>query len=282
MPVLIDTHCHINFRDFKEDADQAIQRSLNQEIFLFVVGSQSTTSQRALEYAKQYDGVWAVVGLHPVHLFAFEMEEEGKIIQTRAEEFDYDFYKQLAQDEKVVGIGEMGLDYFRLDSIKSVSSDEIVNRQKEVFIQGIKLAKELSKPLVIHKRAKAGSHDAYEDVLELLDQVDYHNCVLHSFDADLALAKKFIERGCMLSFTGVVTFKNAKAIQEIVKLIPLESLMIETDAPYLTPEPLRGQRNEPAYVKYVAEKIAGLKEVSYDEVASITTQNAIKFFNLPI
>lgn len=282
MPVLIDTHCHVNFREFKEDAQAAIQRSLKQEISLLVVGSQSTTSKRAVAYAEQYDGVWAVVGLHPVHLFAFELEEEGQIIQTRVEEFDIDFYKQLAQKEKVVAIGEMGLDYFRLASIKSASSYEVVKKQQAVFKQGIELAKELSMPLVIHTRTSADKQDVYEDVLKLIDELDYHHCVLHCFSGNKELAKRFIERGCMLSFTGIVTFKNARAMQEVVQAAPLESLMIETDAPFLSPEPHRGERNEPAYVKHVAEKIAELKGVSFDEVAAITTQNAISFFNLPV
>jgi TatD DNase family protein len=282
--MLIDTHCHINFKEFQADADSVIQRSLDEGISLIVVGSQSTTSQKAMQLAENHDGVWAAVGLHPVHLFSYKVNTDRDSFMSRAEEFDYEYYRKLAQDQKVVAIGEMGLDYYRIEGKEGTKGEKgiegIKEKQKDVFIKGIKLAKELDKPLIIHTRQEARSQGVFADVLKLLKQQDFNKCVLHCFSGNLQQAREFVEFGCMISLTGIVTFKSAREMQQVAREIPLESIMIETDAPYLTPEPHRGQQNEPSYVKHVAEKIAELKQVSFDEVARVTTDNAKKFFRL--
>ena len=275
---LVDTHCHINFKEFKEDADQVVQRSLAEETSLIVVGSQSTTSERAVQIAEQHSGVWAAVGLHPVHLFSYDVKTDRDSFTSRAEEFDYEYYKKIANNPKVVAIGEMGLDYYRIKGLGSL--EEVKKKQKAVLIQGIKLAKELNKPMIIHTREQAKSQTVFADVLELLRQQAYNKCVIHCFSGDLRQAKEFVDFGCMISLTGIVTFKNAHDMQQVAREIPLEKIMIETDAPYLAPEPYRGQRNEPSYVKFVVEKIAELKKLSFEEVAEVTTDNAKKFFGL--
>ncbi len=279
--MLIDTHCHINFSSFKDDADEVIQRSLGNDIWLINVGSQYSTSERTIKIAEKYDkGVYAVVGLHPIHLYETEVDEseQGIEFKSRTEEFDYDLYKNLAQSRKVVGIGEMGIDYFHMP--KNINFEEVKQKQQQTFQNGIKLAKELDKPIIIHTRATKNSFDAYDDVINILKQADYTKGVVHCYGGNLEQAQELIDMGLYISFTGIVTFKNAKDLQKIVKEIPLGKMMVETDAPYLSPEPHRGQRNEPAYVEFVARKIAELKKVSYEEVAEVTTGIAREFFNI--
>lgn len=279
--MLIDTHCHTNFSTFKNDADKVIQRSLDDGIWLINVGSQYSTSERAVHMAKKYSqGVYAVIGLHPIHLYEMEVDEaeQGIEFKSRAEKFDYELYKELAQDKKVVGIGEMGIDYFHLPEM--VSFEEVKAKQKDIFLQGIKLAKEVNKPIIIHTRPTKNSFDAYNDVIDIIKQANYTKGVVHCYGGNLEQAKYFIDLGLHISFTGILTFKNAKNLQNIAKQIPLEKIMVETDAPYLSPVPYRGQRNEPSYVKFVAQKIAELKEISYDKVAEVTTNTARKFYGI--
>lgn len=291
--MLIDTHCHVNFSAYKNDADDVIQRSLSREISLVVVGSQIDTSRRAVEYAEKYDhGVYAAVGLHPVHLIDQEIDEEEITFRTRAEKFDYEVYKELAQSEKVVAIGEMGLDYYRIEDKRGSSrvhesqknENQIKEMQKETFEQGLRLASELGKPIIIHTRPSPNTFDAYDDVLALLQipnsKFQIPNGVVHCFGGILDQARKFVDLGFYIGITGIVTFKNASVLQNIVREISLDHLLIETDSPYLSPEPHRGTRNEPSYVEYVARKVAELKGIEYDNVARATTENAKKLFGV--
>jgi len=234
-----------------------------------------------IEIANKYNqGVYAVVGLHPIHLYEMEIDEfeQNLNFRSRAEKFDYEKYAELLENPKVVGVGEMGIDYFHLPNDQDPV--EIKELQQQVFLAGIKLAKSVNKPIVIHTRPSKGTVDAYDDVLAVLDKADYYKGVVHCFSGNLEQAKKFIQRGLLVSFTGIITFKNAHVLQSLVKELPLEKMMIETDAPYLSPEPNRGKRNEPSYVRLVAEKIAELKDISYDKVADVTTQTARNFFNI--
>ena len=276
--MLVDTHCHINFKEFKDDVDKLIIKTRQEGVSLIVPSVQKSTSQRAIAYAHKYDNIWAAVGLHPTQLFDIKVQDNENEYYTKAEELNIDFYRELARDKKVVAIGEVGLDYYQQPA--KVSFDLVREKQKRVFQQQLKLAQELSLPVIIHTRMRDKSPNVYQDVLELLDQAKYYNCVLHSFTGSLTQAQEFIALGCYLSFNGIITYKNADNIREIVKKVYLKSILIETDAPYLAPEPHRGKRNEPSYVKYVAEKIAEIKKVSFEEVAKITTENANRFFNL--
>ena len=292
--LLIDTHAHLNFHDFKNDSTEVIKRALDENIWMINVGAERKTSERAVKMAEEYkEGVYTAVGLHPSHLIEqdVEYEENGETVKykSKPEKFDYDFYLNLAKNKKVAAIGECGLDYYRsLQSEKlnlpagkaGLKSKIYKEKQKEVFIKHLKLAKEVNKPIIIHCR------DAHNDLLEILRlEVQLPSGVMHFFTGALEQAKKYIDLGFYISFSGVITFpprkgETAGAYDEIIKNIPLEKILVETDCPYAAPVPHRGKRNEPQYVKYVAQKIAELKGLSFDEVAAQTTQNAKNLFKI--
>lgn len=274
--MLIDTHAHLNFKAYNEDRDEVIKRSLANDTWMINIGSQPETSRQAVELANQYTkGVYAAVGLHPIHTWASHVDEEETSFDSKALDFDCEFYKKLASDPKVVGIGECGLDYFRIEKTDDMTVEEIKEKQREVFKQQLKLAAELGKPLIIHCR------EAHEDMIQTMNhelKTMNFKAVMHCYSGDLEITKKYIEMGLLISFTGLITF--AKQWDEVIKWLPLEKMMIETDCPYMTPEPWRGKRNEPMNVKYVAEKIAEIKGVSFEEVAEVTTNTARQFFGI--
>jgi TatD DNase family protein len=282
--MLIDTHCHVQFHSYKNDVDEVIKRTLEKGVFMITVGTQSDTSKSGLKIAERYDGLWGTVGLHPYHLHEQKFADENEIVHTRTEKFDYDLYKKLAQHSKCIAIGEFGLDYFHMP--ENVSREEVIKEQKETVRAQFNLATEMNLPIIIHCR------DAYEEQLEIVEE--YVNSgklkrrgVVHCFGGTQEIAEKFIALGFYISFTGILTFPPRKKemsedglspIQQIAKNIPLENLLIETDAPYLTPVPHRGERNEPWMVKFVAEKIAELKQISVEEVDKVTTENTKRLF----
>jgi TatD DNase family protein len=277
--MLIDTHAHVNFNAYKADGDEVVKRSLAEDIWLINVGSQYKTAQRAVEYAQRYSqGVFAAIGLHPIHLSLGEVEahvDEFELVKfkSQAEEFDYEKYKALAQDEKVVAIGEIGLDYYRIKK----DDEKLKEKQKEIFKKQIELAVELDKPVIIHCR------EAHNEILEILSLYFSGNNsgrsgVIHSFSGRWGQAEQYMKMGFYLGFNGIITF--ARDYDRVVKEMPLERLLLETDCPYLTPLPFRGKRNEPSYVKYVAQKVAELRGISVEEVAEITTSNAKKLFKI--
>ena len=285
--LLIDTHAHVNFNDFKDDAKEVIKRALDENVWMINVGAESKTSKRAVKMAEEYEeGVYAAIGLHPSHLVEQDVEykENGELIKykPKPEEFNYDFYLNLAKNKKVVGIGECGLDFHRIENQASEKSkvESFKVKQREVFIKHLELAKEVNKPIIIHCR------DAHNDLLEIFNlAVKPPSGVMHFFTGNLEQAKKYIELGFYISFSGVITFPPRKgeivgAYDEIIKNIPLEKILIETDCPYVAPVPHRGKRNEPQYVKYVAHKIAEIRGVSFEEVAEQTTKNAKKLFGI--
>lgn len=292
--MLFDTHAHVNFSAYKEDAEEVIKRALMAGVWINNVGTQIDTSRAAVEMAQRTEQllagspqltgkVFAVIGLHPVHTYQQMLDEEESHFQTRAEKFDYETYKKLAADPKVVGIGECGLDYYRLPADGDI--EKIKQQQKEAFIAQIKLAKELNKALVIHCRPGKNSQDAYEDILKILDAeiLDFKSEVrfeIHSFTGSPEIVQEFLKRGAFVGFNGITTFDKTGEMQKNVETVPLDKIVLETDSPYLSPIPFRGKRNEPAYVKYVAEKIARVKNISFDEVADATLSNAKKLFIL--
>ena len=269
---MIDTHAHLNFSAYKNDAEEVIKRTLADDIWLVNVGSQYSTSKRAVEIAEQYpEGVYAAIGLHPIHV----KEEESKSVrsfpsslsQSESLLFDYEKYKELAKSKKVVAIGEIGLDYWYRPKGKA-KLEEFKNRQKEVFSKQIILAKNLSLPVIIHCRM------AHRDLAEILD--DKVDGVIHCFSGTWQEAQKYLEMGFSLGFNGII-FKLQ--LDEIIEKTPLDRILLETDCPYLTPPPMSG-RNEPLYVKYIADKVAKIKGLSCEEISDITSKNAIKLFNL--
>jgi TatD DNase family protein len=278
--MLIDTHAHVNFNAFKDDADEVIRRSIKEGVFMINVGSQYSTSVRALKYAKKYkSGVWTAVGIHPIQLkkqtFVYRDGNELPVeeIKTNGEEFNHDKYFELAKNSKVVAIGEVGLDYHHFDPGDDI--ENLKKKQKGVFIQFIDLANEVKKPVIIH------CWDAYDDLYEILKNNPVKKRgVVHSFVGGYKAARKFIDLGYKIGLNGIITF--GVSYDRLIKEIDLKDILIETDCPYLTPMPKKGERNEPVYVKYIAEKIAEIKNIAYNDVVKITTQNASSIFNLKI
>jgi TatD DNase family protein len=309
--MLVDSHCHINFISYKADGDEVIKDFLRENYALVVVGSQESTSLRAIEYANKYErGVYASVGLHPIDLVdeaedTIVMDGEPYTFKNRQEDFDQEKYRQLAQSSpKVVAIGEVGLDYYYFDKFPKDKWPEFKLKQEEALRGFIALAEELDKPIIFHGRdPKNGGADvellgladdqgvggvdygAYGDMLRIVkDEISKGRKVrgvIHCFGGNLEQAKEFEKLGFYIGFTGIITFKKkVEKLQEIVKEIPLGKILIETDAPFLSPEPYRGKRCLPQYVEFVAKKVAELKGVSYEEVAEVTTANARKLFGI--
>jgi len=279
--MLIDSHAHITFKEYENDLEDVIARSFASGTQIINVSNNYETSVKAVELAEKHDGMWAVIGCHPDDL--------------KQEEFNLDKYRQLAQSsKKIIGIGEVGLDFFRL----AEDANKIKAEQVKYFKEFITLAQELDLPLVLHCRGtKDDPYGEYDEMLEILGlelratslgqksskptaPSPKLRGVIHCYGGNLEQAKKFLDLGFHIGFTGIVTFKNAKDIQQIAEEIPLDRILIETDAPSLAPEPFRGQRNEPSYVKYVAQKIAELKGLSFEEVARATYENTGKLFKL--
>jgi len=279
--MLIDTHAHVNFNAYKDDSSEVIRRTLQEKTWLINVGAEYKTSKRALEMANKFEsGVYATVGLHPIHLIEQETKEEGEIIRTRAEEFNYDIYEKLAKFEKVVAIGEIGLDYSHIN--KDSDLTVVKSKQKEVFYAQLVLARELDLPVIIHCR------QAHDDMIVLLEKFkkEYKNLipanktwgVMHCFSGDENLAWKYFDIGLIISFTGLITFSGQW--DKLIRRLPSSKFMIETDCPFMTPEPYRGQRNEPILVKFVAQRIAEIKNLDFGRVAEITTRNAKNLFRI--
>ncbi|HAZ16576.1 MAG: Hydrolase, TatD family [Parcubacteria group bacterium GW2011_GWA2_43_13] len=258
---IIDTHCHLNFKVFRDTYRETIERALAKDMGLIIIGAAKDTSERAVMIAHEYtnDPVYVAVGQHPSHV--------------GDEPFDGDWLTSLAQDNKVVGIGETGIDLYRPEEI---ASHEL---QKEFLTGHVHVARALDKPLIIHSRGTAETlPTAIEDVLGVLRGGMAVRAVFHCFTGTAKQAQQILSTGCMISFTGVITF--AKELEATVKAVSLDRLMVETDSPYLAPARYRGKQNEPLYVEEVALKVAEIHGKEYDEVLEQTTQNAIEFFGL--
>jgi TatD DNase family protein len=251
--MLFDTHVHLNAEQYEDDLQEVINRALEKGVQnMVVVGFDGPTIKKAIQID---DFIYASVGWHPVD--AVDMTDEHLA-----------WIEELAQHPKVVALGEMGLDYHWDKSPKEV--------QKDVFRRQIRLARKVNLPIIIHNR------DATEDVVTILkeEHVEEVGGIMHCFTGSIEVAKQCMDMNMYISFGGPVTFKNAKKPKEVATDLPLDKLLIETDCPYLTPHPFRGKRNEPGYVSYVAEQIAELKGITYEELADITTANAKKLFGI--
>jgi len=276
--LLIDTHAHINFRDYKDDADAVIKRALENDVWLINVGAEFRTSKRAVEYSQKYpQGVFSAIGLHPSHLHDQKIKEGNIEFETKAEKFDEQKYKNLTQHSKVVAIGEAGLDYYHLKAETPQEILRLKELQKENFLNHLKLAQELNKPIIVHCR------EAHKDVLEILNSsFIIHNSklngVVHSFSGNYKQARQYRQLGLKIAFNGIITF--ARDYDKVILDTPLKDILLETDCPYLTPVPYRGKRNEPLYIIEVAKKLAEIKQISLEEVAEQTTKNAREVFRI--
>ena len=254
--MLFDTHVHLNAEQFEEDLTEVIVRAKEAGVSnMLVVGFDRPTITRAMELIEDYDFLYAAVGWHPVD--AIDMTE-----------VDLEWIESLAAHPKVVAIGEMGLDYHWDKSPKDI--------QMEVLRKQIRLAKKVKLPIIIHNR------EATADILTILNEENAAEVggIMHCFSGSAETAKVCLEMNFYISLGGPVTFKNAKKPKEVAAEVPLDRLLIETDCPYLAPHPFRGKRNEPAYVKLVAEQIAAIKQIPVEEVSRITTENAKKLFGM--
>ncbi len=265
-----DAHTHVNFVAYKDDRAEVIQRAKDAGVGMNVVGTQIDTSREAVALAEQYDHIYATIGLHPVHTAKSyhdekELGEGGKEFTSRGEQFDAAAYEALGKSDRVIAIGECGLDYYRVEeTTKDV--------QTKAFIEHIELANKLQKPLMLHIR------NAYEDALEVLKAHTKVQGDVHFFAGDWATAKKFLDIGFTLSFTGVLTFTHD--YDEVVRNAPLDMLLSETDAPYITPVPHRGKRNESSYVPYVVQAIAGIRGEDEEVVRGQLLANAARVFSI--
>lgn len=254
--MIIDTHCHLDDKRYNDDIDEVLQRAKEQGVERFIIpGADPKTLYRAVELSEKYDEVYFSVGVHPYD----------------AEHYDRDFLEPFVSHTKCVAIGECGLDYYRLPEGEGKIEAE-KKMQKEVFIDQIEWAKELELPLIVHIRESSA------DCLKLLDEhAGLEGGVLHCYNADESLLK-LADKNFYYGIGGVLTFKNAKKLINVYSKIPQEKLLIETDAPYLTPHPHRGKRNEPSYTKLVASKMVELSSIEERLLENITTANAKKLF----
>ena len=277
--MIVDTHSHLQFNAFKGDAGEVIKKSLAENIWMINVGTKYETSKSAVEFAEKYEqGVYAAIGLHPIYAAAEFIKlktdaNEGEFL-IKEQSFDREKYKELAlhaiASKKLVAIGEIGLDYY----YKPKTTEKLAQfkaKQKEVFLQQLDLAKELNLPVILHCRM------AHDDVIEILQSQKGITGVIHCFTGTLEQAKKYIEMGFYIGINGII-FKFT--IDEVLKSISLDNIVVETDCPYLTPPMAESTRNEPIFIKHTIQKIADLKGLSFQEVCDRTTQNARTLFNI--
>jgi len=276
---LIDCHSHVNSEFFKGEYPEVLKRAFEAGVAVINVGTNLKDSEENVKIAEKFEGsVWATVGVHPSET---DFSTQGGLK-------DYDFLKKMAENEKVVAIGECGLDYKELkvksEKLKVEEVDKInfdfkkeKERQVKLFKEQIRLAKEVGKPLMLHVRTE----EAWQKIIEILEEEsNLPKFICHFFSGDLEQAKKILKMGGYFTFGGVITF--SRDYDEIVKEIPLEAIMLETDSPFVAPEPYRGQKNRPEYVVEVAKKVAEIKEVSLEEVAEKTTETAKKVFKIKV
>jgi TatD DNase family protein len=273
--MIIDTHSHVNFNAYKEDREQVVERTLADDVWMINVGTKYETSKSAIDLAEKYsEGVYAVIGLHPIYAAAEFQKiktdpDEGDFF-VKEQDFDKVKYRELAKSKKVVAIGEIGLDYYYKPKT-NVKLEQFKEKQKNIFIEQLDFAKELNLPVMIHVRM------AHEDVINILEDYKRIGGVIHCFTGTLEQAQKYIDLGFYIGINGII-FKFD--INEVIKKIPLDKILIETDCPYLTPPEAGVERNEPIFVKYVAKRIAELKNITFDEVVNKTTENAKKLFKI--
>lgn len=254
--MLVDSHAHLEDEKYSSDREKVIEECKEELTFLINVGSNILTSRKSIELAKEFDFIYASVGIHP-----HDAQSEINMIES-IEEF--------SKEKKVVAIGEIGLDYYY--------DDPPANFQKEAFIQQIRLAKKLNLPVIIHDR------DAHGDIMDILKNEWTNDLrgVFHSYSGSVEMAFQCIEMNFYISLGGPVTFKNARKAVEVAACIPIDRLLIETDSPYLTPEPFRGRRNTPLNVKFVAQKIAEIRNMDFNDLCNATAYNAAALFNISI
>ena len=277
---LFDIHAHLHDKAYNEDRDQVIKEMKDYGVGAITVGTDQVESKKALDLAQEHEHIFAAVGLHPA--------------DNVLEEFDKKFYRALAENEKVVAVGECGLDYHYIENFfekdkanpeKKITwnKDAEADRQQRIFMEQVELAVEVNKPLMLHGRPSKGSMDAYEDMLHILENAKKKygpklRGNAHFFVGNLDIAKRFVEIGFTMSFSGVITFTHD--YDDVVRYLPITMIQSETDSPYATPAPFRKNRNSPMYVQEIVAKIAVLRNEPLEEVRTKLLENARRIFNI--
>lgn len=276
--MIIDTHSHLNFKAYDADRDEVVKRTLKEGVVCIDVGTKFETSKRAIELAEKKENIFAAIGMHPIHiktdLLKLKLDENEGAFAPLGEDFDYDKYKKLAlsSSRRVVAIGEIGLDYYYKP--KGTAKKELFKqKQKQIFIQQLEMSEELNLPVIVHTRM------AFSDTYEILKLRPKLRGVIHCFVGTWQEAQKYLELGFYLGINGVLYKMD---ISETIKNTPLDKILVETDCPYLTPPMAGAERNEPVFVKHIIQKIAEIKNLSYDDVAKATFENAKKLFSLEL
>ena len=253
---IIDVHAHVNKSFYKDDFESVLNRARENEVGFINIGTNLEDSKENLRIAKKYDGVWAIVGVHP----------------TEKEDFDYETFKKLALEEEVVGVGECGFDYFRDDN----KTDEDKERQRKLFVSQIELAKEVNKPLMLHLRTS----EAYDDAIDLIKSFDdLPPVIFHFYSGNMDQTRKILEiDNAYVSVGGVITFTSD--YDEVIREIPMERILLETDSPFVSPKSYRGKRNEPSYIVEVPGKLAQIKGISENEVVNMALSTTKRVFGL--
>ncbi len=252
----IDIHCHLQFHEYDADREEVIARAHKEEIGIINVGTDVAMSEKAVMLAHTYKNMWATVAIHPSHT---------------KDPFDFASLEKLAQDPKVVAIGECGLDYFR-------SEPEDIERQRVVFIQHIELANMVNKPLMLHIRNGKDNPHVYKEAVEMLKKHAKVRSNFHFFAGNIEDLKMILDLNCTVSFTGVVTF--ARSYDEVIKYVPIDRIMSETDAPFVAPAPYRGKRNEPLFIKEIVSSLASVRDETLEKLSSHIIDNARKMFGI--
>ncbi|MFH1063010.1 MAG: TatD family hydrolase [Candidatus Omnitrophota bacterium] len=262
--MLIDTHCHLDFKQFDSDRDEVIKRAEQAGVkYLINVGADMRGSEESIKLAKQYDNIFAAVGIHPHYAQQVTLE-------------DVQHVESLANEQKVIAIGEIGLDYFDHDKPSVLIEKTLRAKQQEVLIKFINLAMRKKLPMIFHCRN--ASDDLLPIISENIDAAD--SAVVHCFAQSKEFLRACFDKGLYASFTANITYKNADKLRELIAYAPLDRIFLETDAPYLAPQQKRGKRNEPAYITFLANEIARIKQIGLEKVAQVTTDNAKSFFNI--
>lgn len=278
--MLIDTHAHLNFSAFDKDRDKVIKKCLDNNVWVVNVGTNLKTSREVIEIAQKYEkGIYASIGLHPINLETGLVKMRADVNEKKSieEDFDYETYKNLAQSKKIVAIGEIGLDYYWKPKTKK-KKELFKDKQRELLLQQLKLAKELNLPVIFHCRM--ANHDLFR-ILSDNSDLRPKKAVAHSFVGTVDDIKKHLDLGYYIGFNGII-FKNIENIdfEKVIKITPLDKILIETDCPYLAPPQVQTKRNEPIFVKYIAKEIAKIKNLNFEQLVEATTKNAREFFNI--
>ncbi len=274
--MMIDTHAHLNFSAFEKDREQIINIVLSSGIWMINVGTKYETSEKAVEIAEKYKkGVWAAVGIHPIHLktdfFKPETDPEEGGFKPRGEIFERKRYEDIAKSKKVVAIGEIGLDYYYFPNDEE-KQEKLKEEQKKLLLDQINFAQSLNLPIIFHCRK------AHNDLINILREHENKRIkgVIHSFTGRWREAKDYLKMGFYLGFNGIIYKLN---LDKVIEKVPIEKILLETDCPYLTPPNFKEKRNNPLAIRMIAEEVARIKKISYKKVLDQTTKNAQNLFN---